>query len=74
MSAQEPEELDRLNSEIRPEDESPLSDSASMVSGLVDKAAEEPGVNVPAWFVSIAIRAMKTKSAITLNSVLRQWG
>jgi transcription termination/antitermination protein NusG len=51
MSAQEPEELDPLNSEVRPEDESPLSDSASAVSGSVDKAAEEPGVNVPAWFV-----------------------
>jgi transcriptional antiterminator NusG len=51
MSAQEPEELDPLNSEVRPEDESPLSDSASMVSGSVDKAAEEPGINVPAWFV-----------------------
>lgn len=51
MSAQKPEELDRLNSEVRLNGDAPLSDSASAVSGSVDKAAEEPGVNAPAWFV-----------------------
>lgn len=51
MSAQEPEELDPLNSEVHPKDEALLSDSASTLSGSVDKAVEEPGVNVPAWFV-----------------------
>ena len=51
MSAQKPEELDRLNSEVRLQGEAPLSDSASAVSGSVDKAAEEPVANAPAWFV-----------------------
>ena len=51
MSAQKPEELDQLNSEVRLKGDAPLSDSASTVSGSVDKAAEEPGANVPAWFV-----------------------
>src|SRR6185369_1621218 len=51
MSAQEPEELDPLKSEVHPEDEASLLDSTSTVSGSVDKAVDEPGVNVPAWFV-----------------------
>lgn len=53
MSEQEPEELDPLKPEDRPEVESPLSDSENTVSASVsfDESTEEPGVNVPAWFV-----------------------
>ena len=51
MSAQKPEELDRLNSDVRLKGEAPLSASASAISGSVDKAVEELGVNTPAWFV-----------------------
>ncbi len=51
MSAQKPEELDQLNSEVRLQGETPLSHSASAVSGSVDKAVEESVANVPAWFV-----------------------
>lgn len=50
MSAQKPEELDMLNSEGHSTDEALSSDSTS-TSGSVDKAGEEPGVNIPAWFV-----------------------
>jgi len=51
MSAQKPEELDQLNSEVRRQGDASVSDSASATSGSVDKTIEEPGFNTPAWFV-----------------------
>jgi transcriptional antiterminator NusG len=53
MSEQEPEELDPLKPEDSPEVESPSStlNSAGATPGSIDESGEEPGVNVPAWFV-----------------------
>lgn len=50
MSKQKPEELDRINGDGRLSGDAFPSDSASGISGSVDKV-EEPGVNTPAWFV-----------------------